>query len=632
MDGGYLHFLVVVTQCTSVGEINTKYLCRISYCINILSGKLRQCEVYKVGQVKCISLRGHSQDSDRGVVTEISRLIAGGCGYFAWSPAGAGDVSVSAQKSRQMDTDPQYFWNKLLYLPYIRSGVALNSWLVKLMLGSVEIRTVYSGATQIRAALISRLSCNRVGTRYHTRGLDDDGHVANHVETEQLVFTDNDVSSFVQIRGSVPLFWEQPGVNVGSHKVKFSRGMDLTRPAFEKQFSNLMREYKDVVILNLLGISLVGSKEGEATLSSSYQEQQSKTSYKQMKHYLYDFHAEGGGKNLEKLWSRISETVEQQSFFCSATGSVQAGVIRTNCMDCLDRSNVSQAMLGHKMVRSQLYRLVPDIKDMTVSRLEDMFQQMWISNGNNLSKLYAGTGALSQGGSKILDGARSAARTIQNNLLDGDKQEAFDVLVRGRTKQNDFSDRVSLVLPPYLFHGRALIIIFKIELVIFIFSAPIALQRSICENWSKFSKHYPLRVAVGNYNINGGKHFRSVVFKDKSLDDWLLQDKSDLVTINNDSKQVDIYAVGFQEMVDLDTKNIVNTSGENARLWCQELMNTLNKDVNNSFSLVNYTQLVGVCLYVFVRSSLAPFIRSLTTSWTCSVSKFICSGMCWWTR
>ena len=174
--------------------------------------------------------------------------------------------------------------------------------------------------------------------------------------------------------------------------------MDLTRPAFEKQFSNLIREYKDVVILNSLGISLVGSKEGEATLSSSYQEQQSKTSYKQMKHYLYDFHAEGGGKNLEKLWSRISETVEQQSFFCSVTGSVQAGVIRTNCMDCLDRSNVSQAMLGHKMVRSQLYRLVPDIKDMTVSRLEDMFQQMWISNGNNLSKLYAGTGALSQGG------------------------------------------------------------------------------------------------------------------------------------------------------------------------------------------------------------------------------------------
>ena len=112
--------------------------------------------------------------------------------------------------------DPQYFWNKLLHLPYIRSGVSLDIWLVKLMLGSVEIRTVNSGAIQVWAALISRLSCNRGGTRYHTRGVDDDGHVANHVETEQMVFTDNDVSNFVQLRGSVLLFWEQPGVNVGS--------------------------------------------------------------------------------------------------------------------------------------------------------------------------------------------------------------------------------------------------------------------------------------------------------------------------------------------------------------------------------------------------------------------------------
>ena len=32
----------------------------------------------------------------------------------------------------------------------------------------------------------------------------------------------------------------------------------------------------------------------------------------------------------------------------------------------------------------------------------------------------------------------------------------------------------------------------------------------------------PLRVAIGTYNINGGKHFRSIVYKDVSLSDWLL--------------------------------------------------------------------------------------------------------------
>ena len=37
-----------------------------------------------------------------------------------------------------------------------------------------------------------------------------------------------------------------------------------------------------------------------------------------------------------------------------------------------------------------------------------------------------------------------------------------------------------------------------------------------------YTKPLPLRVAVGTYNINGGKHFRSIVYKDVSLSDWLL--------------------------------------------------------------------------------------------------------------
>lgn len=41
------------------------------------------------------------------------------------------------------------------------------------------------------------------------RGVDDEGHVANFVETEQLVTMDTSTTSFVQIRGSVPLFWDQ---------------------------------------------------------------------------------------------------------------------------------------------------------------------------------------------------------------------------------------------------------------------------------------------------------------------------------------------------------------------------------------------------------------------------------------
>ena len=74
-----------------------------------------------------------------------------------------------------------------------------------------------------------------------------------------------------------------------------------------------------------------------------------------------------------------------------------------------------------------------------------------------------------------------------------------------------------------------------------------------------------------------------------------------------DEKAIDIYAIGFEEMVDLDAKNIMNASKENAKEWALELTKTLCRD--QSYCLITFHQLVGVCLYVFVRSELAGKIR-----------------------
>lgn len=49
--------------------------------------------------------------------------------------------------------------------------------------------------------LISRRSRYNSGTRYICRGIDDLGHVANFVETEQIVFFNNYMLSFVITRG-----------------------------------------------------------------------------------------------------------------------------------------------------------------------------------------------------------------------------------------------------------------------------------------------------------------------------------------------------------------------------------------------------------------------------------------------
>ena len=49
--------------------------------------------------------------------------------------------------------------------------------------------------------------------RYLKRGVNEEGRVANDVETEQIVISDTlgpkEISSVVQNRGSIPLFWSQ---------------------------------------------------------------------------------------------------------------------------------------------------------------------------------------------------------------------------------------------------------------------------------------------------------------------------------------------------------------------------------------------------------------------------------------
>lgn len=55
-----------------------------------------------------------------------------------------------------------------------------------------------------------------------------------------------------------------------------------------------------------------------------------------------------------------------------------------------------------------------------------------------------------------------------------------------------------------------------------VFPASMSVLRQMCKQYNEYIFPMNARVAVGTYNVNGGKHFRSVVYKDLSLSDWLL--------------------------------------------------------------------------------------------------------------
>jgi hypothetical protein len=69
-----------------------------------------------------------------------------------------------------------------------------------------------SMAKKVKLILVSRRRHKRAGTRFNARGIDDEGNVGNFVETEQVMFYNSNTYSFVQLRGSVPIFWKQTGV------------------------------------------------------------------------------------------------------------------------------------------------------------------------------------------------------------------------------------------------------------------------------------------------------------------------------------------------------------------------------------------------------------------------------------
>ncbi|XP_051255780.1 synaptojanin-1 isoform X6 [Dicentrarchus labrax] len=581
-----LHSLVVVTGCSSVG-------------------KVQDSEVFRVTQTDFISLKNDPGDEDR--IAEVRKVLNSGHFYFAWSSTGVSmDLSLNAHRRILEDTtDNRFFWNQSLHLHLKHYGVNCDDWLLRLMCGGVEIRTIYAGHKQAKACIFSRLSSERAGTRFNVRGTNDDGQVANFVETEQVIFLDDRVSSFIQIRGSIPLFWEQPGIQVGSHRVKLSRGFEANAPAFERHFTALRRLYGKQVIINLLG-----SKEGEHMLSKAFQSHLKASEHASaVKMVNFDYHQNVKGGKADKLHSvlkpYLSKFIEECGFFyySGETGiaRTQGGTIRTNCLDCLDRTNSVQAFFALEMLPKQLEEMGLTEKPQLVARFQEVFRTMWSANGDSVSKIYAGTGAL-DGKAKLKDGARSVTRTIQNNFFDSSKQEAIDILRLGSTLNSDLADKARALLTTSSLYVTEPVLQ----------SASPRVLLGMCQNYHKYTRPKQIRVCVGTWNVNGGKQFRSIAFRNQTLNDWLLDaPKKAGHPEFQDSKAnpIDIFAIGFEEMVELNAGNIVSASTTNQKLWAAELQKNISRD--HKYVLLASEQLVGVCLFVFIRPQHAPFIRDV---------------------
>ncbi|KAH9487075.1 hypothetical protein JR316_0001141 [Psilocybe cubensis] len=378
--------------------------------------------------------------------------------------------------------DDRFFWNRFLQTKLIDQATtnphaAYGSFILPIMYGTFDVRPTFLHGRHMYLALISRRSRFRAGTRYFRRGIDHNGHVANFNETEQLLLVEGQTSpgsvrisddnfatklSFVQIRGSVPVFWSE--INTLRYKPDLQI-MELphTDHAMQTHFTALTNTYGKQYLVNL-----VNQKGHEKPVKEAYERFVAQLDLPDVKYQYFDFHAEC--KNMR--WDRISvlidklkDDIDREGYFQinnddSAPKKVQTGTVRTNCMDNLDRTNVVQAAVAKYVLNQQLRSLGILSADDGVDDYEAFskeFREMWADHADNIAKAYGGSGALKSDFTRtnkrtkmgaLEDGYKSVMRYLKNNFFDGARQDGFDLVTGTWIPRKNPSSALFLITDP----------------------------------------------------------------------------------------------------------------------------------------------------------------------------------------
>ncbi|XP_051656339.1 phosphatidylinositide phosphatase SAC2 isoform X2 [Manacus candei] len=360
--------------------------------------------------------------------------------------------------------DDRFFWNKHMIEDLISiDNAEVDFWIIPIIQGFVQIEELvvnYSESSDddksspetppqestcvddvhptFLVALISRRSRHRAGMRYKRRGVDKNGNVANYVETEQLIHVHNHTLSYIQTRGSVPVFWSQVGYRYNP-RPRLDKSENETVPCFRAHFEEQLKNYKKQVIINL-----VDQTGREKIIGDAYLKQVLLYNNANLTYVSFDFHEHCRGmkfENVQTLTDAIHDIildmkwcwVDQAGVICK-----QEGIFRVNCMDCLDRTNVVQAAIARVVMEQQLKKLgvMPPEQPLPV-KCNRIYQVMWANNGDAISRQYAGTAALkgdfTRTGERKLagvmkDGVNSANRYYLNRFRDAYRQAVIDLM------------------------------------------------------------------------------------------------------------------------------------------------------------------------------------------------------------
>ena len=519
--------------------------------------------------------------------------------------------STREQKLKYMykTINKKYFFNYNLYRKFINTETKepydyTYLFITPIICGYIGMFNHVINNNLIQFILITRRSQNYAGTRYNTRGINDDGNVANYCESEHIIIAKDMIYSFCQIRGSAPVFFDQLGI---TSYTDITRDKNFAKEAFNKHLKEINEDFKLIYFVNLLN----QTKSSEAPIIAEFEKQiKFIQDNNDIRYTFFDMQNEcpkDDYSRIDILMNTISPIASvfsffSQNYFTDEVYSIQKGTIRTNCLDCLDRTNIIQMRICWIILENMLkcmnldYQYLNEIFNNEEkffvpgnNEFKEKFKNIWAENGDELSIQYTGapstiTTITKSGGhgfmGLIQHGIATVSRLYKGNFEDNYKQECIDIFL-----QKDIIDKEHLS-PDINF--------------------------KLIERKNEFTQYKDFHIFIGNFNLSG----KSI---DNAIDivNWLISYKDNPLDKNMNLNQIspEFYILGFEEIVDLNSAHLLiksNTEKKNKikNLINKLLLTTVQTQNNDPYQFMKELDLVGLYLLIFVKSSCIKYIKN----------------------
>jgi hypothetical protein len=222
------------------------------------------------------------------------------------------------------------------------------------------------------------------------------------------------------------------------------------------------------------------------------------------------------------------------------------------------------------------------------NEFKEKFKNLWAENGDEISIQYAGTASThttvtKKGGhglfGLIQHGIATVSRLYHGNFEDNFKQECIDILLQKNiSEEEEINPDINMKL----------------------------LTRK-----NEYTKYQDFHIFIGSYNLSG----KSI---DNAIDivNWLISYKDNPLdnNLNLNSISPEFYILGFQEIVDLNSKNILISSNQDKKdkikTKLTEILKGMKGTENDSYQIVTELDLVGIYLIIFAKKSIIKYIKN----------------------